>query len=249
MKGYLFVTGCGRSGTTLLNRLLGAHPRIVLGVERYMLLQLKNFDAFQPALFEKERFFTFRKEDSGQFRDGPSNCEYYDLQREKWEQALYRGDKITTLFSKFNEVSERLENVKFVHVTRSPVEVMLSWRARVEGGTLAPINDYIKCMETWNLANQSALEFKEKYPDKIILVDYKKILSDGYVDKLLDAIDCELGCPGELKEYVGKLVEESGQLKVTRKDRFSLKAKWRAFWDVRSLADFKQYKKLRKHML
>jgi hypothetical protein len=33
--GYLFSTGCERSGTTALARLLQSHPAVAMGMERY----------------------------------------------------------------------------------------------------------------------------------------------------------------------------------------------------------------------
>lgn len=245
MRGYLFVTGCGRSGTTLLSKLLGAHPNIVLGSERYMRLQKRKFDEFTPALFEKERFFDFRADDSGHFSKGFAGSAFYDSQFEKWAGAIYRGDKITTLFEKFDEVAERFANVKFVHVIRDPLEVALSWRVRVEKGTLPKSFGTIHCMTVWNQANQSALEFYHTNPNQIILVEYERILATGQVEKLLERIDSELGYPDALKHHVDELIQQFEEVSRIKEKSVS---GWRRLWIkvlVKMFANQKAYEKLK----
>jgi Sulfotransferase family len=63
---YCFVFGCPRSGTTAVVRLLQAHPRVVIGMERHKFLLSRRRDRakFGPALFEPERFFDFRPGDT-----------------------------------------------------------------------------------------------------------------------------------------------------------------------------------------
>ena len=67
--GYLFATGCERSGTTILTRLLQSHPGISIGMERYKYL-LRGVRTRRvtrrlcPSHFEPGRFFDFRPTDT-----------------------------------------------------------------------------------------------------------------------------------------------------------------------------------------
>ena len=54
-RHYLFMCGTPRSGTSFMASIVGAHPDIVLGVERYGKRYADR--SLAPAHFERDRFF------------------------------------------------------------------------------------------------------------------------------------------------------------------------------------------------
>ena len=61
-RRYAFITGCSRSGTTALTRLLNRHPDVAIGYERNN--RLAGRGLLTPSLFEPERFRRFEADDS-----------------------------------------------------------------------------------------------------------------------------------------------------------------------------------------
>lgn len=241
MKGYLFVTGCGRSGTTLLGNIISYHPRIILGVERFIKLCAENFPAFQPGPFEHERFFDFRGTDRKGFEAElrPPQRAYYNRMQAKWDDAWYRGDKLPTLFVCFDQVLERFGDVRFVHITRKIEDVATSFNARVEAGTFPADYDYKKAVGLWNMANIHALDFFEKHRDKIVLLDYERLLHQGNVHKMLNAIDPELGFPDAIASQVALAENMSMKIAENRKEtRFVYEGQQEY---IQSMADIAAY--------
>ncbi|SMF97478.1 Sulfotransferase family protein [Methylomagnum ishizawai] len=127
---YLFILGCPRSGTTVTARLLGSHPAIVLGIERYAKLFFKH--GLEPALFEKDRFFDIR----------PGDAIYQDFSfkgytadaatlRQRYDQARYVGDKIPGLYRQPEALARFPKTETLVIATlRNIWDVCLSYQAR-----------------------------------------------------------------------------------------------------------------------
>jgi len=218
---YLFISGCGRSGTTLINKILARHPSIVLGVERYMKLFTYSSENFAPELFEFERFFDLRSSDSGQFKNGVSEAAkmHYKAMQEKWPSASFVGDKIPTMFERFDEVYSRFPLLLFVHITRHINEVVKSWGVRVSEGTLPSSYDYRKAVGVWNLALINSLSFYEKHPNSLLFIDYERIFQKGCLQRLFAKIDPSLNYEG-VEKYVNEQERKSKTLSLERLDRY-----------------------------
>lgn len=129
-KKHLIVTGTARSGTTALAELLNAHEEICVGIERFkfqFLLQ-HNYDA---GLFERQRFFDFRKEDTNlrpAIRPGWQGV--YDLIAAKWDKATLIGDKVPDLTPVLRRFMAANPDFKYIYILRNLKDVGLSWQAR-----------------------------------------------------------------------------------------------------------------------
>jgi len=183
-KQFIIVSGCGRSGTTLLNRLLASHPLIVLGMERYIRLFTRQYNQFTPALFTRERFFDCRLRDSGLFDHRRPMYEkqmaHMNRMEEKWDDALFVGDKIPTLFRRFEETLERFPGAIFVHIIRGINDVCASWLVRGKSFDATSGFTLQNAVSVWNQSNTRALRFKEKFPDNMVIVDYERMYVPQY---------------------------------------------------------------------
>ena len=124
----LFLAGLGRSGTTALVEVLSAHPRVVLGVERYKRFYPRE-EPVTRELFTRERFFAL---DDGMTNVVPANGEewqvHYDAMAAKWDTAAYVGDKMVSI--RMQHVWETLPEARFVCIVRDIEPVAASWEAR-----------------------------------------------------------------------------------------------------------------------
>ncbi len=134
--GYLFATGCERSGTTVLTRLLQSHPSVAIGMERYKYL-LRDVRTRRvtrrlcPSHFEPGRFFDFRPSDTNIIP--PNFGDYYDesARRYRSDELRYVGDKVLPPnVWLVRTMANRFPQAKFVLIYRDQVRVCDSWQRR-----------------------------------------------------------------------------------------------------------------------
>jgi Sulfotransferase family len=160
---YCFVFGCPRSGTTELVRLLQAHPRIVIGMERYKLLLSRRRDraAFGPELFEPERFFDFRPGDTNVNPDLGHFKGHYVKTRRRFEHGPveYVGDKVMPDEPIIRIIEERFPAPKFVFIYRDLVHVASSFVTRArnpEDRSWPSTEDHTAAVKRWHTAFSTA---------------------------------------------------------------------------------------------
>lgn len=132
-----FVVGCERSGTSPLVRVLHAHPRVVMGLERYAtrynaMRESRDPDGITLDLFTPERFLDFRPGDT--HRAPPEfGARHYEVAAQRFAtgSVAYVGDKVLppnvwltrTLANQFPQS-------KFVLIYRDQLRVCDSWQRR-----------------------------------------------------------------------------------------------------------------------
>lgn len=144
---YLFVTGAARSGTTLLQRMLDAHPELAVVNETYWVprkFRERNgltragtvTPALAPLLLANPRFerMGFTHEDVlALIGEQPSYAEFVARLFTCYAQARgkrYAGDKTPGYVRRIPELHELLPATRFVHIIRDPRDVtvsMLDW--------------------------------------------------------------------------------------------------------------------------
>jgi hypothetical protein len=160
---YCFVFGCPRSGTTAVARLLQAHPRVVIGMERYkfLLSRRRDRDTFGPALFERERFFDFRAGDTNVNPDLGHFEGHYIKARRRFENGSveYMGDKVMPDEPVIRVIEARLPAPRFIFIYRDLLHVASSFAARArnpDDSNWPATRDHKAAVQRWNAAFAAA---------------------------------------------------------------------------------------------
>jgi len=154
-----------------MTRVLNRCPGIAIGIERYK--NLKHSELGEH-LFTEERFFDFRAGDTNVIWP-----KYYSKLRKKFVKAKWFGDKLPRYYMKYSFLFERFENSVVIFMLRDIHDVASSWNKRAEtlGDTWPESHDYKEAVSEWNRALKQTLEFKRKYGNRLLIVEYEKIFS------------------------------------------------------------------------
>lgn len=165
MKRHLFVCGCPRSGTTALQQLLGSHPKIVLGLERFFACSFAaNGEGLGPHLFTKERFFEMRPGDT-HYQDFSRFGSYYQELGERFDDAMWVGDKSPPFVHLLDRIEDQFDAAHVIVIVRDVFDVASSFQVRANNDrdpNWGAHRDYALAVEDWNDANRLALTFLEK---------------------------------------------------------------------------------------
>jgi hypothetical protein len=124
---------------------------------------------------------------------------------EKWDDALFVGDKIPTLFHCFEKTLERFPDAKFVHIIRDINDVCASWQVRGKSPDATSGFTLQNAVSVWNQSNTKALKFREKFPDNMVIIDYERIYVPGNIERMFRSISPQLDME---KEVILQLVFE-----------------------------------------
>lgn len=176
----LFLAGLGRSGTTALFNVFSAHPQIVLGVERYKRLYLRNDVTINADLFTRERFFDFSDDATNVTPQiGEGWAVHYQRMQERWDSATYVGDKMVTI--RAQRIWETLPDARFVFIVRDPEQVAASWDARAsnpQDSGWAEGRDARRAVISWNKAVRRIRRAVRQRPDHAVVVEYERFFGD-----------------------------------------------------------------------
>lgn len=134
---FLFVSGCPRSGTTVMTTLLNWHDSVLVTQERYAPLLKFDAAAFGPGLFEPARMSEFRRGECGytSFAAQREYSAHYANPKDFSAIGSYpiRGDKITHLYrnvERFEEPAWSGCDIMLVHMIRKLDDVVSSYETR-----------------------------------------------------------------------------------------------------------------------
>ncbi len=176
---YLFLAGVARSGTTALRRILGNHPDIALGMERYKKLWGPRIEELGPHLFERERFFDYSDGLTNITPEVPWAQERLADLEAKWDSARYHGDKMTVIRAR--SLWERFPDARFVFIVRDISLVASSWERRAANPDDTGWREGAgadRAVAAWNTAVRRVLDATRTRPEQAIALDYTRFFGD-----------------------------------------------------------------------
>ena len=204
----LFVSGCPRSGTTVVTTILNWSDELLIAQERFAPLLRHHPDSFTPDLYQIPRFLDFRPGDCG-YGSFASKREYHSpcANPKNFEDiGGYRvvGDKITHLFRRFDMFRDAQwckRDITIVHVIRNIRDVAASYESRRQDATDDWTDGAREAVAHWSESMQRVLELIERPIDnvRLLLVDYDTLFAAGEQAllagsrKLFDLLGVEMG--------------------------------------------------------
>jgi hypothetical protein len=202
----LVVLGIGRSGTTLVFRLLNSQDEVFISGEHggFLTGLARAYHQIENLIFIPSENISLNKviKKTDESKDKPSHA---------WENKMFNKkiakEKIKNLFEELflidrnylyfgfkeiiypeNRKDKTIDFIikeyplsKFIFVFRNPLEVIKSQYINFKK------NDFVKLAEEWSKKNNYLLDYYKKYPDNIIFVNYDKLISNDK-EKILNKI-------------------------------------------------------------
>ncbi len=195
-NSFFIIIGRGRSGTTLLSKILNSNPSISIPGELFIIINLfnkyyakeinkkiiKNFTT--DVFFEKRlKNKNFSKIELEKYLIQKSPKNYEDLCLATYENlAIQQGKKnIKLLGDKHSYYSlfianilEIFDNVKFIHIVRDYRDNVLSYK-----NVNFDMNNLYALAYRWKFFNKKILKYSKIYPDKFLLLKYENLISNS----------------------------------------------------------------------
>lgn len=217
-RRFLFICGAARSGTSALWGLVSSHPKVGIGVERYIVRALSN-EFISPELFEKERFFSVEQGDTFYADLQAFHPRYAELER-RYDDCVYLGDKVPRLYEHYERLWQTFNKPKIIFIVRNVLEVAASYQRRAkEGKHWSERRDYRSAVTDWN---RSLAETRAHMRDKnILVVEFESIFRDiAYGRRVFDYLELDWD-PAVAKEYAAA-AKMAQSLSATRASKFPL---------------------------
>lgn len=242
-RNIIFLTGVGRSGTTLLQSMLHAHSAINFSVEthffkRYILPFLLTSNTIEGDRLKKDKFlkrlspekqqFLFSKSysDLNDFRDGFLHI----MEPDRSDKINFIGDKDTEYVRYFPHLKNVFPLAYMIHIVRDPRDVVAS-RLKTEWGSRRSVEFHIAEYQYYleKVRKEGPLLFGNRFYE----LKYEDLLlnPESELSRLLTFLNLrfEEGMLGFYKSGSDLVAEEEKQWKgnVTKPLDKSNTGKWR----------------------
>jgi Sulfotransferase family len=199
-------------------RLLQAHPRVVIGMERYKFLLSRRRDraGFGPALFEPERFFDFRPGDTNVNPDLGHFTGHYIKARRRFEHGPveYVGDKLMPDEQIIRLIEARFPSPKFIFIYRDVLRVANSFVARArnpDDQNWPASQDHTAAVKRWRAALSTADGLIRRIgSEDVCIMKYEHLFSGDI--RACEIMFCFLGlrvAPGVRRTYGARTADWS----------------------------------------
>lgn len=214
MSSLFFVLGRGRSGTTLLSRMLGQHPEVVVAPEGFFAMNLRRrygtgplapsrVDAFVRDVLAENRMKTWGLSPADLQRRLRSNggaLPYAEVCTRVYEsyahgtvgkrQARLLGDKNPHYALLVERLLETFPEARFIHLVRDPRDNVLSYRA-----VPFDLGDVRALAYRWRAYNTRLLRAQGLAPQRFLRIRYEDLIRGPA--PVLAQVSAFLGLPYE----------------------------------------------------
>lgn len=171
----IYVVGLPRSGTTLTEAVIGAHPQVNAMGERHVTSMFFNvLDGKRE--FDQELVESFKEIDA-------------DDRYEKSAELPFYVDKMPANFRFIGLIKAIYPDARFVNLVRDPRDVALSmWRANFGEGNIPYTYDQKAMAHYFNIYRQTIRHWHTLFPGEILDLPYSDLTADpvGMSQKIAD---------------------------------------------------------------
>jgi hypothetical protein len=178
-----FIVGCGRSGTTLLRRMLNHHPQIAIPVESLFIidylraadnLPLPDLKALMLGEFELHRWQV--EVTASDLRDCPDVVSTINRLHQRYTEQNHKtvwGQKTPRFIRYGHLLKQHYPQSRFIHVIRDPRAVANSLR----NSNVHRSNVYFGA-QRWLKDVRHGLRLQDDYPDTVLNVFYEQLVAE-----------------------------------------------------------------------
>jgi Sulfotransferase family len=185
-----------------------------MGNERYGPLVSRN-EKLVPELFREDKFFDIQPGESPSSELGGAKHRY-EIAHRRFEAAVWVGDKIPTLYLKYDNIDAEMPGAHIIFILRNIIDVAGSYQRRAETGTWTADRDYKRAVEEWRQSIELTMAFIAKSSScHIHIVSYEELfLQVADLRPLFDKLDLRI-VPNLTARY-RILTDQSVQLEAER---------------------------------
>lgn len=242
-KNMVFICGCARSGTSALWRLMTAHSKVAIGLERYIERCTDTKFDMTPELFEKERFYTLKRGDT-HFKsiEKGGQGEYYAQLKDRYNDCTHFGDKTPRLFRYYKDIFKTFPDARILFIYRNIFDVAQSFNTRKQKEGDAWDRGYKAAVKDWNLSMKNTNAFLDQKDERILPISYEELFFGQFdIEQIFDFLNLE-NEPSVHKLYQG-LRKKAKEIEGKREPNLSSLQKH----FIMKTARFNLYKKLVEH--
>ncbi|MGE4073191.1 MAG: sulfotransferase [Lysobacterales bacterium] len=198
----IFVVGMHRSGTTLIERIIGGHSQVAAAGETY---------EFPTQLRLASGRYTSAVVDEAMVRDRVS----YDYQamgegflagmRWRSRNKAFVTDKLPSNFLNIGFIAQALPHARFIHVCRDPIDTGLSNLRTLFTAACPYSYDQLEFVDYYREYQALMQHWQQLFPGRILDVRYEDVVADA------------LGAAQRMAEFCG-LPFEPGMVEIERSD-------------------------------
>jgi hypothetical protein len=213
MKRFVLVSGCPRSGTTMLTTALNWASSCFVGQERFNLLFNRTPIEFTPELFQPSRIKDFQTGDCG-YNSFTDLKEYFSIYSNSEaidgiEEAVTVGDKLISLYRNFDVLDRpdwKNSDTTILHIVRNVADVANSYQGRFDDEKDQWSENFSSGISEWSTSVEKTFDrLKASNLPPIKIVSYENIIESSHEEFLAkcDVLYSNAGLVGSAKTKDG----------------------------------------------